>query len=134
MSQYLLATYSGEPAESTDAGPPMTPKQMQEFMQRVVALEAEMEEQGVFLFGGRLHGADTATVLRAGRGGPLMTDGPFVESKEHIAGFYIIEAADLDDALVWARRVVAAIDNPIEVRPFAATGKAADHMPGTPGE
>jgi hypothetical protein len=52
-----------------------------------------------------------------------MTDGPFVEAKEHIAGFYIINAGDLDAALTWGRKVVDAIRHPIEVRPFRATGR-----------
>ena len=51
----------------------------------------------------------------------VMTDGPFAESKEHIAGFYIINADDLDAALAWAGKVVDAINAPIEVRPFFAT-------------
>ena len=52
-----------------------------------------------------------------------------MEAKEHIAGFYIINADDLDEALSWGRKVVAAINHPIEVRPFQATGKVADSMP-----
>jgi hypothetical protein len=52
-----------------------------------------------------------------------MTDGPFVEAKEHIAGFYVINADDLDAALAWGRKVVDAIHHPIEVRPFRATGR-----------
>ncbi len=52
-----------------------------------------------------------------------MTDGPFIEAKEHIAGFYIINADDLDAALTWARKVVDAIKHSIEVRPFRATGR-----------
>ena len=58
----------------------------------------------------------------------MLIDGPFVESKEHIAGFYIINANDLDDALAWAEKVVEALNHPIEVRPFRATGKVADQM------
>ena len=88
-----------------------------------------MEEAGVFVFGGALHGPDNATVLKAADGEVLMTDGPFIESKEHIAGFYIINSEDLDEALAWANRVVEAINHPIEVRPFSATGKVADNMP-----
>lgn len=57
-----------------------------------------------------------------------MTDGPFVESKEHIGGFYIINADDLDKALAWAGKVVDATNHPIEVRPFQATGKVADSL------
>jgi hypothetical protein len=125
MTQYLLSTFA---VEDEVEGAPGTPEEMQKFLEQVVALEAEMEETGVFVFGGQLHGPDASTVLRNGDPDVIMTDGPFVESKEHIAGFYIINADDLDDALGWARKVVEAINHPIEVRPFAATGKAADHM------
>ena len=104
-------------------GAPSTPEEMQAFMERVAALEAEMEASGTFVFGGALHGPDAATVVRAGGGDVVMTDGPFVEAKEHIAGFYIINADDLDAALAWAGKVVDAINQPIEVRPFRATGR-----------
>jgi hypothetical protein len=102
---------------------------MQTFMERVIALEAEMDATGTFVFGGALHSPDAATVIRAGRGDVVMTDGPFVESKEHIAGFYIINADDLDAALAWAGKVVKALNHPIEVRPFRATGRVKDSMP-----
>ena len=120
MSQYLLSTYAveGEAPQS-----PRTPEEMGAFMKRVVALEAEMETRGAFVFGGALHGADASTVARRSDGDLVMTDGPFVEAKEHIAGFYIINADDLDAALAWAGKVVDAIDQPIEVRPFRATGR-----------
>jgi|ERR671932_514235 hypothetical protein len=119
MNQYLLSTYY---IDGEVEGAPPTPEEMDAFMKRVVALEDEMEASGTFLFGGALHGADAATVLRP-RGGELITtDGPFVEAKEHIAGFYIINAPDLDAAMAWARKVVDAIKHPIEVRPFRATG------------
>ncbi len=127
MSQYLLSTYALE-GEAT--GGPATPEEMQTFMQRVIALEAEMEATGTFVFGGALHGPDAATVVRLEGGNVVMTDGPFVESKEHIAGFYIINAVDLDEALAWADRVVEALNHSIEVRPFRATGRVADQMPG----
>ena len=81
------------------------------------------EASGTFVFGGALHDPDAATVVRMGDGDLVMTDGPFVEAKEHIAGFYIINADDLDAALAWARKVVDAIKHPIEVRPFRATGR-----------
>jgi len=118
MNRYLLATYSVE-GGAADA----PPEEMQEFMRRVAAVEADMDAAGAFVFGGALHGPDTATVLRPAQSEAIMTDGPFVESKEHIAGFYIIDAEDLDAALGWAGRVVAAIGHPIEVRPFRATGR-----------
>lgn len=125
MSQYLLSTYS---VEDEVQGGPGSPEEMQEFMERVMALEAEMDEAGVFLFGGALHGPDASTVIQPAESGHLMTDGPFVESKEHIAGFYVIEAEDLDDALAWADKVVGALGHMIEVRPFRATGRVADQM------
>ena len=75
------------------------------------------------IFGGALHDPEAATVVRMGDGDLVMTDGPFVEAKEHIAGFYILNADDLDAALAWARKVVDAINHPIEIRPFRATGR-----------
>jgi len=119
MSQYLLSTYAVE----GEVRAPGTPMEMGAFMQRVAALEAEMEASGTFVFGGALHGPDAATVARKDDGDLVMTDGPFVEAKEHIAGFYIINADDLDAALAWAGKVVDAIGHPIEVRPFRATGR-----------
>ncbi len=114
MSQYLLSMHvvEGEVRE------PMTPETMQEFMEKVNALEAEMRASGAFVFTGGLHGPDAATVVRMSDGDLVMTDGPFAESKEHIGGFYVINADDLDAALAWAGKVVDAINHPIEVRPF----------------
>jgi hypothetical protein len=126
MSQYLLSTYD---VEGQVSGAPSTPGDMQSFMARVMALEAEMDASGTFVFGGALHGPDAATVVRPGQGDVIMTDGPFVEAKEHIAGFYIINADDLDAALAWAQKVVQALNHPIEVRPFRATGYVKDMMP-----
>jgi hypothetical protein len=120
MSKYLLSTYA---VEGEVTGEPQTPEEMKAFMERVVALEDEMEATGTFVFGGALHDHDAATVLRASEGDVVMTDGPFVEAKEHIAGFYIINADDLDAALAWGGKVVDAIQHPIEVRPFRATGR-----------
>ncbi len=121
MSQYLLSTYAveGEVHGNQEVHEQsMTPEEMQTFMKRVTALEAEMKASGAFVFTGRLHDPDAATVVRSSDGDLIMTDGPFVESKEHIAGFYIINADDLDAALAWAGKVVDAIDHPIEVTPF----------------
>ena len=121
MSHYLLSTYA---VEGEVPGAPRTPEAMQGFMERVMALEAEMDADGAFVFGGALHGPEAASVVRfQGGDGILTTDGPFIESKEQIGGFYIIEAGDLDGALAWARKVAEATDHPIEVRPFRATGR-----------
>ena len=127
MTQYLLSTYAveGEPVPE-----PPSPEVMQAMMVRIIALEAEMDATGTFVFGGRLHGPDAATVVRMGDSELITTDGPFVESKEHIAGFYIINADDLDAALDWAGRVSGCVGRPIEVQPFAGTGRVADQLPG----
>lgn len=120
MPHFLLSAFSvdGEDRE------PMTDEQMQHSWQEIQALEAEMKSAGVWVFSGRLHDADTATVVRVSGGEVLTTDGPFVEAKEHLGGFYIIEAADLDAALGWASRVTRTISAPIEVWPFADTAGA----------
>src|SRR3990170_3672558 len=125
MGQYLLSTYV---VEGEVRGAPRTPEEMQTFMDRVITLEAEMDASGTFVFGGALHGPDATTVVRVRDGDAVMTDGPFVESKEHIAGFYIINADDLDAALAWAGKVVDALNHPIEVRPFRATGRVKDSV------
>lgn len=124
MNQYLLTTYVGGETQPNQS----SPDDMQAFMQRVIALEAEMDEHGAFVFGGALHGSTDARVVRRNDADVIVTDGPFVETKEQIGGFYIINAEDLDAALDWASKVTGAIGRPIEVRPFSATGRAADQM------
>lgn len=121
MNQYLLSVYE---VEGQVAGAPATPEELQAFMGRVIALEEEMDRAGVFVFGGALHGPDATTVVRGGTGlDKVTTDGPFAEAKEHLGGFYVINAEDLDAALAWAEKVVEATDHDIEVRPFRATGR-----------
>ncbi len=117
MSQYLLSLHAGE---GTQRGP-QTPEEAEEFMGRIEDLEADMRSANAFVFTGGLHGPDAATVVRRDDRELVMTDGPYVEAKEHIAGFYVIEAADLDEALAWAEKVVDAVRAPIEVRPFMDT-------------
>ena len=83
-------------------------------MADVQAVSDEMKEAGVWVFAGGLHPPETASVVR----GDLVTDGPFIEAKEHLGGFTVIDAPDLDAALEWARRASQATTLPIEVRPF----------------
>jgi hypothetical protein len=97
----------------------MTDKELQQSRNQIHVLEQEMKSAGAWVFSGRLHQPDTATVVRTSGGEVVTTDGPFVESREHLGGFYIIQAEDLDAALAWASRVTGAIKVPIEVRPFA---------------
>ncbi len=118
MSHYLLSVHT---ATSDEDRPPPAPGDPEAFMGRVRALKADMRASHTFVFSGRLHDADTATVVRAGAPELVVTDGPFVEAKEHVGGFYVIDAPDLDAALAWAGRVVEAIGAPIEVRPFVDT-------------
>ena len=115
MTHYLLSVHSVE-GETRE---PMNAEEMQQVMHHVAVLEEEMRSAGAWVFGGRLHDPESATVVRVTHGDVLTTDGPFAESKEHLGGFYIIEAEDLDAALGWASKVTAAINAPIEVRPFA---------------
>jgi hypothetical protein len=117
MPQYLLSVHSVD-GEARD---PMTDEEMQQSWKQIQVLNEELRSAGAWVFGGALHGPDTATVVRMADGEVLTTDGPFVESREHLGGFYIIEAEDLDAALVWASKTTAAVGKPIEVRPFAAT-------------
>ncbi len=113
MTQYLLSVVT----PSTGATPP-TPDELDAIMARVGALQAEQQEQGVWVFAGGLASPSTATTLRPGADELLMVDGPFAEGKEFLGGITVIEVADLDAALEWGRRTLDAIGLPIEVRPF----------------
>jgi hypothetical protein len=117
MPQYMLSVHMVEGQE----GPPMTQNEMDLQMKKIGELEADMRASNTWQFSARLHGPDTATVVRKVGGRRVTSDGPFVESKEHLGGFYVIEAADLDEALDWAERTVDATGMPIEVWPFFAT-------------
>jgi hypothetical protein len=99
---------------------PLTEEEMRQSHQRLGVLEEDMKSAGAWVFSARLHEPDTATVVRMSEGEVLTTDGPFAESKDHLGGFYIIEAPDLDAALAWGAKVTECIRAPIEVRPFAA--------------
>ncbi len=84
----------------------------------VDAFNTELRTKGAWVFAGGLHPADTATVVRAKDGEILTTDGPFAETKEQLGGFWVIEAADLDEALALASQATMACRGPVEVRPF----------------
>lgn len=111
MPQYLLSIYQ------PDVAPP-PPEVLEPIMTKLAALNAEMRKAGVWVFAAGLHPPSTATVLRAKDGDVQVTDGPFLEGKEHIGGFTVIRAADLDAALAWGRRLAEIVTLPIEVRPF----------------
>ena len=115
MPRYLLSTHTVEGEDREPQGE----QEMRQTFERLTTIEREMAASGAWVFSARLHGPETATVVRVRGGDALTTDGPFAESKEHLAGFYMIDAEDLDSALGWASRVSEAIGRPIEVRPFA---------------
>jgi hypothetical protein len=111
VKQYLLSIIQPD-------GPPPPMAALGKVMQEVGALIDELKAGGSWVFNGGLHPASTATVVRLKDGDLLTTDGPYAEGKEHLGGFVIIKAPDLDVALSWARKFARAITLPIEVRPF----------------
>jgi hypothetical protein len=112
MPQYLLNVIQPD-------GDAPAPAILEPIMADLRALRAEMKDAGAWVFSAGLHPASTATVVRHQSGDVLMTDGPFTEANEHIGGFTLIEAPDLDEALAWAGRMAKASTLPIEVRPVA---------------
>jgi hypothetical protein len=108
VPQYLLSIYQ------PDAGTP-GPDVMARIMADLHRLNEELREDGSWVFTGGLHAPASATVVRADG---MITDGPYLEGKEHIGGIYVISAPDLDAALTWGRKAAAATSLPIEVRPF----------------
>jgi hypothetical protein len=113
MKQYLLSIYQPD-------GPPPPPDvvDMDKVMREIDALIEEMKTAGAWVFNGGLNPPGTATVLQFQDGEVLLTDGPYTEGKEHIGGFIVIKAPDLDAALRWGRKTAGVIALPIEVRPF----------------
>ena len=112
MTQYLLALYKADDEL-------IAPERSREVWAGVNALGDKMTDAGAFVFKSGLQGgAGAATVVRQSGGDFLITDGPYTETKEHLAGFWIINAADLDAALEWAKAAAVAEQRPIEVRPF----------------
>jgi hypothetical protein len=115
MARYMLSVHSGNDVVRK----PTTAEEWQRGFEQIGVLEAEMKAANALVFSGRLDGADAARVVRPSKGRVRMTDGPYAETKEHLGGFYIIDAPDLDGALNWAQKVTLLIDTPIEVRAFA---------------
>ncbi len=112
MTQYLVAIH-----HSDDYAPAIAED---EAMDRDIdALNDEMKAAGVRIFVGGLQPASSARSLRMKPDGTvLVTDGPYIETKEHVGGLWVLEAADLNEALVWGRKAAVACRAPVEVRPF----------------
>jgi hypothetical protein len=111
MKQYLLSIYQPD-------GPPPPKEFLDKVMKDVGAVRQAIKDANAWVFDAGLHPPSTATVVQFRDGDMLTTDGPFAEGKEHLGGFCVIKAADLDAALEWAARLARAIAPlPIEVRP-----------------
>ncbi|GDY31236.1 YciI family protein [Gandjariella thermophila] len=112
MRKYLLSVYQPD-------GDPPPPEVLDPVMRRLAAWNEELRAAGAWVFTAGLCPPSTATVLRPKGGEVLVTDGPYVEGKEHLGGFTVIQAPDLDAALEWGRKLAEAIGLlPIEVRPL----------------
>lgn len=116
MKQYLLSVHGPEWDETTHGYP--SQEDLEQAFRDVEAFNQKLREQGQWVFGGGLHTASTATVVRFENGRTITTDGPYLESKEHIGGFWVIAAPDLDAALKLAAEASEACKGPVEVRPF----------------
>jgi len=112
MPHYLLSVHHGE------SGPYATEEEKGRAWADTGVVNDEMRAAGVWVFAGGLHGASTARVVRAQDGALLHTDGPYLEGKEHIGGFWIIDAPDDDVAMTWADKATVACRGAVEVRPF----------------
>jgi hypothetical protein len=115
MKQYLLSIYQPD-------GPVPTPDILDKITQDLDDLNREMQAAGAWVFAAGLHPPGTATVVKAKAGELLITDGPYTEAKEHIGGFTIIRAPDLDAAMEWASKLARATTLPVEVRPMQDEG------------
>ena len=115
MPQYLLSLIQPD-------GPMPAPEVLGPIMRDVAAVTERMRAAGARVFSAGLHPAGSGTVVRPAGEDFLVTDGPYVEAKEHVGGFTIVEAEDLDAALAWGREVARATTLPVEVRPIANGG------------
>ncbi len=119
MPKYAALIYT--PAETEGVG---TPEEWQQVMADYTEFGEKAGAAGVILGGEALEGTNTATTVRAsGKGGDVITtDGPFAETKDVLGGFYLLECADLDEAVAWAAQIPGAWHGRIEVRPVANYG------------
>ena len=111
MPQYMLLLYSQE-ADEADAA------QRQAELPLWMELTESLREAGLLIANDPLHGADSATTVRVRAGDVELTDGPFAETREILAGYYVLECADLDEALRHAARFPIAHYGSVEVRPI----------------
>jgi len=111
MPQYLVAIYHPDDYDGS--------VETEAMMEEIHALNREMIAAGARKFVAGLTPASSARSLRTQANGKvLVTDGPYLETKEHIGGFWVLEVADLDEALEWGQKAAAACRAPVEVRPI----------------
>lgn len=113
MTQYLLSVHVGDEVYSAEPS-----KDTERMYAQVDAFNVELFRSGAFIFADGLEPSSTATVVKFENGKTATTDGPYMETKEHIGGFWIIRVNDMDAALAWAAKASAACEGPVEVRPF----------------
>lgn len=116
MPQYFLAVNHNDADVAEMAA--MTPEDMQPLFEAVSAFNDRLQAEGAWVFAGGLQERDVATVVDNTGDEPILTDGPYSEAKEYLGGFWVIEAADLDAALEWAKQGSKACQGKVEVRPF----------------
>lgn len=116
MARYLLSVFG--PADAGEFGAYPTEEAMREALADTGAFNDRLRRDGHFVFADGLAPAATATTVDGRAGSPVFTDGPYLETKEHLGGFWVVEAADLDEALTLAADGSRACRGPVEVRPF----------------
>lgn len=115
--QYMMLIYSDETAEAS-----MTEEELGAMMAQYSDFTREVRERGAFVYGEPLQPTATATTVRLREGRVMPQDGPYAETKEQLGGFYILECADLDEAITLAAKIPAAQHGAIEIRPVTVYG------------
>jgi|SRR5687768_8508710 hypothetical protein len=119
MPQYFLTLPHDSAQEPTmESMQEMDPAALEEVFAAVEKFNNKLKDDGAWVFAGGLHPPSTATTVDATGDTPILTDGPYVEAKEYLGGFWIIEARDLDAALEYAKLGSKALQDRIEVRAF----------------
>jgi hypothetical protein len=110
--KYFCAIYGDESSWND-----VTPEDMSATMSAYFAFTEEAREAGVLLGGEGLDRSSSATTVRVSGGERVLSDGPFAETKEQLGGYYLLECANLDEAIDWAARIPGAATGSVEVRP-----------------
>jgi hypothetical protein len=118
MTQYMLSVHHDEADVAEMAE--MKPEDLQPIFEAVDRFNQRLQGEGAWVFAGGLQPIEQSTTVDNTGDAPIVTDGPFSESKEYLGGFWVIEAPDLDAALAWAKEGSAACEGRVEVRPFQA--------------